>query len=301
MISKKELGYVNSYAKRVPYPGYEYSRETLEHLKDSLLHFKEKYEGITYNIVFSNSEEIFFEVQEQNLAHMFGIDYKGITNEYATPFRVQALGLTEEEPISSYQLLNLIIEKADQVIQFEEDYHNLNINFYKIRVKCEIFEKLLNLMDFNFGCVNFDKKLCERQFNHPLSFNSTKLLYTTSNEPNSPYFVVGIKKPVDKITGDITDEKYLVETLLSPNDESMDQYDIKNQWLLYNQEFVIPTQILFDKNNILTKQSATGDQKMKILSMYDELQNKYQIPNKLNIYGDYLDLLYTDNKVKILK
>lgn len=291
MISKRELEYVSSWARHVPYPGYEYSKETLLRLKDALIKYNEIYNGTQYNISFSNSEEITLEILPSNIAHMLGISHKEIMGEYKVPFRKEALGMDENEKITSYALLNRIIDSMDDVLKYEEKFGNKNLNFYKLRVKCEIFEKLANMMDFNFGCINLNPNLYNSINIKNLSIKSEKILFTQSNEPVSPYFMIGIKpdEPIltdEKIetieTGDSLESKYIVETLFAPN---------KPENYFKEQEVVIPTQILFDKNDILTKTNATPDQKRKIMSMYREIVSIYGFNNRLNIYGDYMDLL----------
>ena len=288
MISKRELEYVSSWARTVPYPGYEYSKEALIRLKEALIKYNAIYNGTQYNISFSNSEEITLEILSSNIAHMLGIQHKELMSEYKTPFRREALGIDENEKMTSYVLLNRIVDSMDDVLKYEERYGNKNINFYKIRVKCEIFEKLSNMMDFNFACINLNPELYNSLNTKNLGIKSEKLLFTQSNEPVSPYFMIGIKPTEPIVTEEKSEReenmetKYIVETLFAP-------YQPEN--FLKEQEVVIPTQILFDKNDILTKTTATPDQKRKIMSMYREIVSTYGLNNRLNIYGDYMEML----------
>lgn len=285
MISKKELEYVSTWARKVPYPGYEYSRETLLKLKESVTKYNEIYSGTKYNISFSNSEEITLEILSSNIAHMLGIDHKELLSEYKTEFRTQVLGFDDSDAIGSYVLLNRVVECMDDVLKYEDINGNKSLNFYKIRVKCEIFEKMANLMNFNFGCINFDNTLYSSLNNVNFNSNAGKILFTQSNEPVSPYFMIGIKPTCDnKTNGDAAeaDASYIVETVFAPRTP---------QRFFNGQEVVIPTQILFDKNDILTKMNATSDQKRKIISMYREIINLYNLNDRLNIYGDYMELL----------
>ena len=294
MISKKELEYVSFGAKRVPYPGYEYSRETLLKLRESLLKYREIYNGTEYNISFSNSEEITLEILPKNLAHMLGIQHKELMGEFKAPFRRRALGMGENEKMSSFALLNRIAECMDDVLEYEDKYGNRNLNFYKIRVKCEIFEKMANLMNFNFGCININRSVYEGVNGQALGINSQKLLFTQSNEPISPYFMIGIKpdEPMtldaggknedDEENPETLEGKYIIETLFAPFSPGI---------LFKDQEVTIPTHILFDKNDVLTKTSATPDQKRKLISIYREIITTYNLNDRLNIYGDYMELL----------
>ena len=289
MISKKELEYVATWARKVPYPGYDYSKEALLKLKQSLIKDQEIYNGMEYNISFSNSEEITLEILSSNIAHMLGIDHKELMSAYKTPFRKQALGMDPKEKVTSDVLLHRIVECMDDVLKFEDENGNKDLNFYKIRVKCEIFEKMANLMSFNFGCINFNRPLFESFNQGTFNSNAQKLLFLQSNEPTSPYFMIGIK-PDEPIVG--TEEshvdkryeepKYIIETLFAP---------LNSARYFREQEVVIPTQILFDKNDVLTKAAATPDQKRKIISMYRVIISTYGLNDRLNIYGDYMELL----------
>lgn len=257
MISRKELEYVSTWARKVPYPGYDYSKEALLKLKQSLMKYKEIYNGTEYNISFSNSEEITLEILSSNIAHMLGIDHKELMSTYKMGFREQALGMDSSEKITAYALLNRIVECMDDVLKFEDSTGNRNLNFYKIRVKCEIFEKMANLMSFNFGYINFDRSLFDSFNPGVFTSNAEKLLFIQSNEPASPYFMIGIKpdepinsenKPKEaesKPENGYGDTKYIIETLFASYNPAR---------YFKEQEVVIPTQILFDKNDILQKQ-----------------------------------------------
>lgn len=287
MISKRELEYVSAWAKKVPYPGYDYCKETLERLKQCLIRYNEIYNGTQYNISFSNSEEITLEILPSNLAHMLGISHKEIMGEYKIHFRREALGMSETEKVTSYVLLSRIVDSLDTVLKYEDKYGNRTLNFYKLRVKCEIFEKLANLMNFNFGCINFNSDLYNGVNNRNINIKSEKILFTQSNEAVSPYFMIGIKpdehiSSEEKEIEETLETKYIIETLFAP---SMPQNYFREQ------EVIIPTQILFDKNDILTKTSATPDQKRKIMAIYREVLSAYGLNSRLNIYGDYMALL----------
>ena len=54
-------------------------------------------------------------------------------------------------------------------------------------------------------------------------------------------------------------------------------------------------------NDNLNKLVASSEEKIQLLIMYHSIINKYNIPNKINIYGDYESILNDLINVKSLK
>ena len=82
MVSKRELEYVNKYAKTVPFPGNNYAYDAMQMLINAYDTYIKNYQGKSYDFIFSNGEEINFQIFEKNLAHLFGIDYKTLIGMY---------------------------------------------------------------------------------------------------------------------------------------------------------------------------------------------------------------------------
>lgn len=144
------------------------------------------------------------------------------------------------------------------------------VNYYKSQIKCNIFKKLSDFEKFNFAAINYNGQ------DDKYDYDKQKLLFVPSNEAVCPYFIMGIKQS----TGE--NQKYIVNTLIAPQ-EPKKFFD--------NQEVIIPTQILVSDNDALRKLNATADEKIKLLTMYKSIINSYNIPNKLNISGDYESIL----------
>lgn len=98
--------------------------------------------------------------------------------------------------------------------------------------------------------------------------------------------MMGIKKVENQ------DSEYIVNILLAPS------YPKK---FFANQEVIIPTQILVSDNDNLKKIQAIASEKLRLLTMYKSIINEYNIPNRINIYGDYEATLNEDSNVKCLK
>ena len=207
MITRKELGFVNIWANKVPYPGMDYCTEVVEKLKASFKLYQEEYANKRYNISFSNNDEIEFEILEKNICHMLGIDYKNLSGEYFKYFRKNILSIDPEKGISSYELLNLLVANIDKVLNYDYSNPGRVINYYKVGIKCDIFTKLANLSEFKYGCINFDKdEFTKRNPEIKFSSNSTKFLYTSSDEIVSPYFMMGLRNEENKSNNYITDK-----------------------------------------------------------------------------------------------
>ncbi|MGM9834513.1 MAG: hypothetical protein ACI31M_01880 [Bacilli bacterium] len=299
MISKKELEYVNLWANKVPYPGMEYCIIAMKKLENGLNLFETKYANRKYNIIFSDQTEIEFEIKQKNINHMLGIDFKNLSSEYFRDFRKKVLDYDPDLTISSYDMLKLIIAHKDKVVEYDEKNLSRAINYYKISIKCDIFEKLAELERFNYGCINFDKnKFMSLNGIDRFSPKSTKFLYTESDESVSPYFFMGLRNEsvhnnsVYEDSDEYIEEEdnlYIVETLIAPE---------KYQYFFNEQEVVIPTQILTDVNGILNKMLARPEEKIKLLKDYKSIINQYKLPNMINIYGDYLSYLMDSERGK---
>lgn len=272
MISNKELQYVASYARETPYPGDEYAYMVMEKLIEAFELFKKSYMNQSHNLIFSNGEEIEFRILCKNIAHLLGIDTKGINRDVMGSTRQDVLGLSNIECSSAFEILRRIIDRAEDVIKNDRNPYNQKIlNYYKVMIKCAIFNKLSDFSNFNFGCINFDKHIYFREFNSDFSPRSSKFLFTESNEALIPYFMMGILY-------DETERVYVPETLLAPDDFPK---------FFVGQELVLPIQILKDDSRTLSKIEAKAEDKINLLNMYKYIINSYRTGSFINIFNDY--------------
>ncbi len=306
MITKKELDYVNVWASKVPFPGEEYCHEAAEKLKQSFNLYNSRHSNKRYNISFSNNEEIELQIFPHNLCHLLGIEYKNLSNDYFMKIREEILKISPNQKFNSYDLLSSIIDHIDDVILFDErESRKLSktrlLNYYKIFIKCDIFTKLADLSKFNYGCINFTKdKLLRNNPDMKFCSNSTKYLFTPSDEIVSSYFMMGIKEDEnhrqdDENLEDVDNEEtriYIPETLFAPIEERIPSY-------FEDQEIIIPTQILLDDNGTLIKNVASSSEKLSLLREYQNMINKYRVSCNVNIYNDYLSLLMSDEREKV--
>lgn len=280
MISQKELGYVGDYARKIPYPGIDYATEMGKKLVKAFEKYNEYHLNKEYDIILSNGEQILFEILNKNICHMLGLDYKSLNGEYNEKFRKKVLGV--DYVITSYELLKKIVENIDDVLSYDYEVGGKIINYYRVGIKCAIFDSISDFDKFDFGVINFDKS----KYLDKCCYNSEKLLYVQSNEAVSPYFFMGIlrEKPIEQSA------KYVVETLIAP--PSYKEY-------FENQEVVIPTQVITTTDNSMTKKEATAKEKLALINQYNAIVHEVGIENNLNIFGDYKAILAESTKTKV--
>ena len=298
MLTKKELSYVSGWAKKVPYPGLEYTKNTLKKLASVIDCYDKYYSNKQYELVLSNGEQLSFEILNRNLCHLLGIDFKNLSNEYFDEYRYEVLKL--DSTPKSYELLKSIVDNMEDVIKYDFDRNGSKaINYYRVMVKCSIFEKLSDFSKFNFGVINFDKGTYQKNSEIQTLLNSDKFLYVQSNEPSAPYFMMGILK--DRIISSDFDNQqisdfdnqqiYVPETLFAP---------VKVADFFKNQEVVIPTQILISDDEKMQKSEATPSEKIALLNQYRSIIKELGLSSSINIYGDYESMLCEQENVKKL-
>lgn len=280
MITTRELSYVTTWAQKTPYPGMKYAEQTTEKLFEAVKNYDKFYANKEYDIILSNGEQISFEILSKNLCHMLGIDYKNLTSDYFERFREEVLGITG--PIKSYDLLKVLLDNAEKILKYDYDNGGKILNYYRIMVKCSIFEKLSDFSRFNFGVINFEPNIYTSEGGGIYRGNTKKLFYVQSNEAIAPYFMMGILPSGDLIDPEYNPNKYAVETLIAPTNP---------QNFFAGQEVVIPTQILITTDENMTKTEATPSEKLALLNQYKAIINNYGLKNMLNIYGDYESVL----------
>jgi len=298
MITLKELNYVSDRASRTPYPGLDYATDAAEKLINSVEMYEKYYKGKEYDLILSNGEQFEFEIYPMNLCHMLGIDFKNLSDSYFEYFRRNVLGLNGAP--RSYELLTAIVENIEEVLRFDkEDCKNAGkiLNYYRIMVKCSIFEKLSDFSKFNFGVINFDKDTYNKLSGSNYRGNAEKLLYVQSNEQVCPYFMMGVlhdgfeKKNESEDTNENPTTKYAVETLFAPS-------NVRNFFL--EQKVSIPTQILITTADEMIKKEASPANKIALLNQYKTIVKEYDITNNMDIYSDYMSMLSASENAQML-
>ncbi len=68
MVTNTELTYMTR--KTTPYPGDEYTMHALQEVRKAILEYKSNYENRTFDIEFSNGDNLVFQIEPRNLSHM---------------------------------------------------------------------------------------------------------------------------------------------------------------------------------------------------------------------------------------
>ena len=210
---------------------------------------------------------------------------------------VKALEGVRDSGVLEDPLLSDIKEMIQMA--YEDEGKRKILNYYRIRVKCAIFDKMLDLSKFNFGCINFDKEKFLEENGFEVSWTSTKLLYSLSNEAVCPYFMVGIKqeKGIEKqdqstieepeeIVNSKKNEKFIVESLMAP-------YQPKQFFI--NQEVVIPTQILTNDGDLFHRLlNPISHVEKEYLARVEGRAGKEELA-KLDNTNELFDTIYLSN------
>ena len=295
MISIKELEYVNvKYLKMVKYPGDYYAKEALMNLSKAFKIYEKIYGGSSYTINFSDGDELFLEIVPSNLAHMLGVDATAIKNAY--------LELEEEEKnvdwankmfienprVIGYEVLRELANEKnhDEIIELSHKTSHMIINFYRISIRSEAFNRFSGFLNMDFGCINYDPKIYEENGVDKTYMKAEKFLFVESNESNAPYFMMGIAKSE---TG-----KPYVETLFA---------DMYTEKMFCKQRITLPVSVTRENENSLIRHEATASQKLYTYKMLKEIAIQYK--SNLDIFADYGNVLARqsneDSKVKMLK
>ena len=280
MITTRELNYVSSWASKAPYPGMKYAEQATEKLFDAVGNYDKFYANKMYDIILSNGEQMSFEILSKNLCHMLGIDYKNLASDYFESFREDVLELTG--PVKSYDLLKAILNKVEDILKYDYENGGKILNYYRIMVKCAIFDKLSDFSRFNFGVINFESDKYASEVGSIYKGNTKKIFYVQSNEAVAPYFMMGVLPSGDPTDLEYNPDKYAVETLIAPTNPKS---------FFSGQEVVIPTQILTITEENMIKTEATASEKLALLNQYKSIINNYNLKSKLNISGDYENIL----------
>ena len=284
MVSRKELEYVNLYARFVPFPGKNYAITTMEMLTKAYETYKKNYQNKSYSFIFSNGEEVSFQILEKNLSHLFGIDYRNLTSDVMRNATSSILGFDTFQTGGSDELLKRIIDRADEIIKNDSNPNNYRIlNYYRILIKCSAFSKLSTFEHFNFGCLNFDKSLYIKPDGGDFKPASSKFFFVPSNEALTPYFMMGI------LPNNGTDI-YIPETIFAADDFG---------GMINNQTLLVPIQILINDNYELNKIVATPKEKLDILNLYKSIISTYRTSTFIDIFNDYENTLRESKELKL--
>lgn len=263
MIKKEELQFTKNNGMYIPFPGADYAYDAINRLSYALAVFKKNYENKEFNVLLSNGEDLVFKIDSRNLAYLLGIDYKRIiTNK---EFLYDILEFNENEVINSYSLISKIIENADKVIEHDELGINPILNYYSIMIRTTCFIKMPSFDKFKFGVINFNKYIYENNFRKKFYPRSNKFLLIPTDEELIQFCMIGLNKYKNS-------ETLVPETLMLPT---------HFEKILYQQELLIPEEILIHDVYDYERINATNENKRNILNLYKSIILMYNTKSKI--------------------
>jgi len=241
MITNREMMFVNQKEEtKIPYPGSDYAKDALLELKEALVIYDTYYKNKMFDIIFSNGENLEFAIEENTFSHLVGMPNmrtfieKGIIEQFY-----------QNEYINSYQLLTDIMNNIDDFLKVNEEANFSLFNFYRIKVRSEVFAKFSNFTDYNFGAIHYDKNIAEKN-GHPTNMNAHTFLFVESNDANYPYHMMGLAK-------DMANKQY-VETLFPT------AYLEK---MFKGQTISLPTAVSITQTESFSKGTISASQKLR--------------------------------------
>lgn len=261
-MRKDEVRYIDSFTRRVPYPGREYGEEVLDILEDCYNTYKNK----NYKIEFSNNKTIDLYIWAKNICHLLGIDYKNLSGEYFEQFRKKYLGLKGK--YNSVDLIDSIIENRDKILTFDYNRGNMcPINYYKVEAKCLAYKAFSDLTKFDYGCIDFNNSKYNSREERKFTGDEAKYLYSKGDEV-FPFYILGMRKCNNRDNAPAG--SYFVDTFLAAHTPKS---------FFDNQEIVLP----FEVTSNGKKSEITREELIKLLTDYKNLIEEYNIPNRMII------------------
>ena len=263
MIKKEELQFTKNNGMYVPFPGVDYAYDAINRLSYALAVFKKNYENKEFNVLLSNGEDLVFKIEDKNLAHLFGIDYRRIVAN--KEFLCDILEFDEKEAINSYTLINRIIDNADKVIEHDEQGINLILNYYNIMIRTTLFIKMPTFDKFRFGVINFNRYKYENCFEKKFYPKSNKFLLIPTDEELVQFCLIGLNRYNNS-------NALYPETFMLPSNF---------QNYLYKQELLMPEEILIHDVYDYERINATNENKRNILNLYKSLISMYNTRSRI--------------------
>ncbi len=183
------------------------------------------------------------------------MNYKSLTERENTVLKK----LTSEEnenTINSYSVLNSIAEDPERCIATNRYYGNQLFNFYRLKVRSEIFQSFSSFYSFNFGCIKFDAEISQ-QNGYMTKMNSDHFLFIDSNNLKAPYYMMGLN------TND--QEDCYVETLFA---------NVDMQKMFKGQNISYPIMITINDEKNLIQKDASYSEKLSMLKQLKLIEEK---------------------------
>ncbi|HHT38636.1 MAG TPA: hypothetical protein GXZ95_04395 [Mollicutes bacterium] len=237
MLSRKELDYVRKI--NPPYPGNHYSLESLKVLKDALALYNDHYRNKEYDITFSDSSNLTFSIKESNLAHMLGLWFSTLKNH-------DYFKNIEGCRSLSYRIIEEIVANPKDILEINAQENYSLINFYRVRVRSQVFNNFSNFKNLDFGCIKYDSNVVNGN-GIKTYMKADRFLFTERDQFYAPYYMMGIANQ---------EGKNYIETLFA---------DTFPKKMFMNQKITIPVSVSVKTDTSYDTVEATTKQKLDLL------------------------------------
>lgn len=191
--------------------------EILQEVKNCYELFLEQGNVIEYNIFSSEIKNIKLKILPENVPHLLGIDQKRICEPYGNYFRKHILGIERQKNVYPTEILRSIFKDLEKVVDFNEENGKNFFHYYRIRIKCEIFKRLLNLEEQTFSRIMLNKNyLKSGTIEERISEKATDFIaIVNTDNKRLPFSFVGIRQDENNELYKHYDEFYIPVTLFS--------------------------------------------------------------------------------------
>ena len=267
MIEKDMLKYV--YYKNlseVPVLDKKYAEESFDMLEKSLDYFEKELRNKKYIFTLANGKKIELEIYENNLAHVLGILTLKFYGTKDKVYSHEIIGFPHRRSTSSFDLLCRMIERRKEIIEYEYETGNKNVNFYRILVKTNIFNDINSLNSFDFAVSEMNPEIYSKMNKIPTKIKSKKLIIYPNED--AKYAMLGLKGL----------SRCILETVMLP---------VNDKDFLSKQKLSFPVKIEKTNQNGEKEicKEITNEEKIQLLEFYKELVLSSKREIKLDMLG----------------
>jgi len=281
MITNREMLYVNQKEEeKIPYPGKNYAKNSLLELKEALQIYNTFYKNKMFEIAFSNGQNLEFQIETNNFPHLVGLPSIAIWEKKGF------LSKLYSEKTTTFNVLVDIANNIDDFIKFNEENNHGLFNFYRMKVRSEIFSDFSNFTDYNFGVMHFDKNNASKN-GYITTMNAHTFLFVEGTDINYPYHMMGIAKDKN------SDNQY-VETL----------FPVLNAKKLFEKQTItFPTAVAISQTDLFSKTTIDSSKKLKLIKQLMDISKNYNA--NFDYFHDYLstvsEAVRNEEKSNVLK
>ena len=248
-------------------PDQKFIDSTIKRIESTMELFQKEYKDKRFELTFSNGEVVKFQINQDQLPHMLGINLKKLR-------KTSLYKRSSDESFDSYDYLNKIVNNPKALQTLNEHRSGTIINYYSVKQRCLSIENFYKLKEFSFVGVDFDKRKILNKKDQTL-INSNKLLLFKSDINEISCYLMGLGY-------DSYAKENYVETIFPLyKDEPIAYYNPKR--FIENQKILLPTKLeteyLYDDYNCVVKTIDECQSKEEVIHYLSNLKKKLNVEN----------------------